>query len=177
MKQLLFLKTLQYYCSQIYDVNASYIPNGVSQAKASYKDNLIEKEFELQKDGYIAVVARLVRHKGIHYLIKAYKRLKTNKKLVIVGGSAFTEDYIKELHELADGDHNIIFTGYQDGEALDQLFANAYLIVHPSESEGLPIAVLEAMSYGKSVLASDITENMEVVKGHGLVFIIVTLMT
>ncbi|MBI5621338.1 glycosyltransferase family 4 protein [Candidatus Falkowbacteria bacterium] len=163
-------KTLQYYCSQIYNTDTLYIPNGVSRRASHYGDQLIRAAFGLSQQSYIVAVARLVRHKGIHYLIAAYQRLKTDKQLVIVGGSAFTDEYIEELRLLADHSPNIIFTGYQEGAILDQLFANAYVVVHPSESEGLPIAILEAMSYGTAVLASDIAENLEVVKGHGFTF-------
>ena len=71
---------------------------------------------------------------------------------------------------MAQSDRSIVFTGFQRGDVLQALFAGAKCIVHPSHSEGMPIAVLEAMSYGKAVLASDIPENMEVVEGHGLSF-------
>lgn len=163
-------KTLQYYCSQIYNQDTLYIPNGVGRKRANYQDNLIRQEFDLEPNGYILAVSRLVRHKGIHYLIDAYRQLNTKKKLVIVGGSAFTDDYVEELRTMAFGDKNIVFTGYQQGEILDQLFANAYILVQPSEFEGLPITVLEAMSHGKAVLTSDIAENMEVVHGQGFTF-------
>ncbi len=163
-------QTLQHYCTNTYDCEVAYIPNGVT-TKTKYQDDLIANQFGLKKDSYIAMVSRLVRHKGAHYLIEAYKSLKTNKKLVIVGDSSFTDDYVDELKKLAQADKNIVFTGYQQGEVLHQLFANAAFIVHPSESEGLPIAVLEAMSYGKTVLASDIPENAEVVRsGVGFTF-------
>jgi glycosyltransferase involved in cell wall biosynthesis len=163
-------KTLQYYCSQIYNTDTIYIPHGVTRRRVNYGDDLIKKSFDLVKDSYIVVVSRLVGHKGIHYLISAYNQLKTKKKLVIVGGSAFTDKYVNYLKDLAYGNHNIIFTGYQEGKVLDQLFANAYLVVHPSEFEGLPLTVLEAMSYGKAVLSSDIAENLELVRGHGFTF-------
>ncbi|MFA5358313.1 MAG: glycosyltransferase family 4 protein [Patescibacteria group bacterium] len=163
-------KTLQYYCSQIYNTDTVYIPNGVGRKNVNCGSDLIAKKFGLQENGYLLVVSRLVRHKGIHYLINAFHRLKTDKKLVIVGDSAFTDDYVQELHDLSYGSKNIIFTGYQNGKVLDQLFANAYAFILPSESEGLPIVILEAMAYGKAVLASDITENLEVVRGHGFSF-------
>ncbi|MFA5076240.1 MAG: glycosyltransferase family 4 protein [Patescibacteria group bacterium] len=168
-KTITVSKTLQYYCSQIFNCDTVYIPNGVSP-KGKYDDNLIKQKFALEKGSYILAVARLVRHKGIHYLVQAYQHLHTNKKLVIVGGSAFTDDYVDELKQLAANSPQIIFTGYQEGKMLDQLFNNAFLVVHPSESEGLPLAVLEAMSYGTPVLASDIAENLEVVKGNGFSF-------
>lgn len=157
--------SLRDYCEKVYQADTAYIPNGVNlAANVAPGGELINKLFGLTKDSYILVVSRLVRHKGIHHLISAYNQIKTDKKLVIAGDSVFTYDYVLELKELAAGNPNIIFTGYQKGRVLAELFANAELIVHPSESEGLSISVLEAMLYGKPALVSDIRENVEVVK-------------
>lgn len=162
-------RVLQHYCNEAYDCEAVYIPNGVSIEEGKINDDLI-KSFGLSKNNYIAMFARLVRHKGAHYLIEAYKKLDTDVKLIIVGDSSFTDDYVKELKNLAADNPNIIFTGFQSGETLKQLFGNALFAVHPSESEGLPIAVLEAMSYGKIVLCSDIPENLEAIGDNGFTF-------
>ncbi len=169
-------KILQSYCDNRFNSRAEYVPNGIQPPTGEgIGDEETLSKFGLESDQYIVMVSRLVRHKGAHYLIEAYQKLqrrgKTNgKKLVIVGGSAFTDDYIDELLVMAEGNADIVFTGYREGRDLDVLFANAYLVVHPSESEGLPIAVLEAMSYGKTVLASDIPENMEVTRNYGMNF-------
>ena len=163
-------KVLQQYCSEAYDNETVYIPNGVKVTKTQGSD-LIKKKFGLEKDKYILMVSRLVKHKGAHYLIEAFKNLDTDLKLVIAGDSAFTDDYVKSIKELAGDDKRIIFTGFQSGQILEELFYNTLLAVHPSESEGLPIAVLEAMSYGKVVLASDIPENLEVIQDRGISFI------
>jgi len=166
-------KTLEAYCRDRYDCEARYVPNGIAKPEAAGGRTL--SRFGLRRNGYLIMVSRLVRHKGVHYLIQAFQNLEKRQltrglKLVIVGDSAFTDDYVAELKELAAGNDNIIFTGYIQGRPLRQIFANAFAVVHPSESEGLPIAVLEAMSYGKAVLASDIPEIMEVTREHGLNF-------
>jgi len=133
--------------------------------------------FGLRSFQYVAMVSRLVPHKSQHVLIEAWKKayaerpdIFAGKKLAIVGGSAFTDGYEKKLHTMATGDDSIVFTGTQIGDSLKALFAGAKFIAHPSESEGLPIALLEAMSFGKAVLASDIPENMEIVASHGVSF-------
>jgi glycosyltransferase involved in cell wall biosynthesis len=166
-------KTLQSYCDNRYNRDTNYVPNGIVEPGRSGTEILAK--FGLKKGGYVAMVSRLVRHKGVHHLISAYQNLQKRgltkgKKLVIVGDSAFTDDYVKELRVMAAGNKDILFTGYLKGKALDQMFAGSYAIAHPSESEGLPIAVLEAMSYGKAVIASDIPENMEVTREHGINF-------
>ncbi|MDD5043047.1 MAG: glycosyltransferase family 4 protein [Patescibacteria group bacterium] len=169
-KTIAVSKVLKQYCNEVYDCETIYIPNGVNVEPArEFGDNLI-KQFGLERGNYIAMVSRLVKHKGAHYLIEAFRGLKTNLKLVIVGGSAFTDKYVGELKDLAGDNSDIIFTGFQSGETLKQLFSNALFIVHPSESEGLPISVLEAMSFGKVALTSDIPENLEAVENYGYTF-------
>ncbi len=161
-------RTLQGYAREKYRNQAVYIPNGV--ARAELKEADIIKKWGLVKDGYLVSVCRLVRHKGIHYMIEAYKQLETDKKLVIVGDGSYTDDYVDELKTLAAGNENIVFTGLQSGDALRELYSNSYLFLQASESEGLSIALLEAMSYGQAVLVSDIPENKEAVEEAGFYF-------
>lgn len=163
-------QSLTKYVFEKYQKKAVYIPNGAVVSKVLPAD-LITKEFGLEKGNYILAVSRLVRHKGIQYLIKAYQQMQTSKKLVIVGDGAYTDEYVRELKALAEGNPNIIFTGNQTGAILQELFSNAFLFVQPSESEGLSIALLEAMSYSLPVLASDIPENLEVLGDLGEKFI------
>jgi len=156
------------YCARRFHAQAVYIPNGVTPHIVKKYNEL--GQFNLKPNEYFLVVARLVQHKGIHYLIQAYQGLRTNKKLVIVGAPSFSSDYLKYLEALAEGNRNIIFTGFRSGDTLKQLFAHAYTYVHPSESEGLSITILEAMSYGNCVLISDIPENMETIDHSGYSF-------
>lgn len=161
--------TLAQYVKLKYKVEAISLPNGVSRFNPVKADKI--KKWGLAKNNYILTVTRLVGHKGVQYLIAAYKNLKTKKKLVIVGDGAYTDNYVKELKAAAEGNKNIIFTGNQFGVELAELFSNAYLFVQPSESEGLSIALLEAMAYKNCVLVSDIPENLQVSKGVGFSFI------
>lgn len=145
---------LEEYVMDVYKRKAIFIPNGVNQNK--YAPVKLIKKWGLEKNEYILSVNRLIAHKGIKYLIKAYQQIKTDKKLIIVGPSFYTEKYEKELKELANNDPNIMFLGGQHGKVLQELFSNSYLFVHPSEQEGLPITVLEAASFGRPLLLSDI---------------------
>lgn len=177
-KTITVSKTLQQYCSEAYDKETVYIPNGVTlnKLKIENQKSKILEEYGLEPNKYLLMVSRLVRHKGAHYLIVAFQNLKEQDqnfkdlKLVIAGDSSFTDDYVKYVKDLASDDPSIVFVGFQSGKPLEDLFLNSFAVVHPSESEGLPIAVLEAMSYGKVVLASDIPENMELIKDYGMSF-------
>lgn len=160
--------SLSEYVLAKHKISVAYIPNGVSLPKIIKTESI--KKLGLKKDNYILTVTRLVGHKGVQYLIAAYKNLKTNKKLVIVGDGVYTDDYVKELKMASQGDKNIIFTGNQTGSELAELFSNAYLFVQPSESEGLSIALLEAMAYKNCCLVSDIEENKNAIGQAGFTF-------
>lgn len=162
-------KTLTKYAWVAYQCNATYIPNG---APASYPATSVDvlKRLGLTKHGYILAVARLIPHKGMHELIQAYQKIVTGKKLVIVGEGTYTERYVQKLYTLAHGNPNIVFLGNQVGTTLSTLYQYAYLFAHPSHSEGLSIALLEAMRYGCGILTSSIPENREVIEGAGYTF-------
>lgn len=157
------------YIAKTYGRQASYVPNGV--ALTGHGDNaVILSDLGLRPQKYILAVSRLVHHKGLQHLIKAFKNIKSDHNLVIVGAAAHTDDYVAELKNLAADDARIIFAGEQSGDNLAQLFSQAGLFVQPSESEGLSVALLEAMAYGLPVLVSDIPENLEAVGGYGWSF-------
>ena len=159
-------QTLQEYFKKKYGYESFYIPNGIIPPDTRPARE-INARWRLERDSYILFVGRLVPEKGCHYLIEAFKKLDTEKNLVIAGGASHSEDYLKKLKKMAGGDGRILFTGYVYGNCLDELFSNCYLYVHPSDMEGLPICLLEALSYGTGVLASDIPENMEVIAPEG----------
>lgn len=157
------------YFKDIYGRETRFIPNGVNRPKIREAD-LIKKKFRLEKDGYILFLGRLVPEKGLRYLIEAYKNIKTDKKLVIAGGTSDTDAFAYELKEMAKSDRRIIFTGFIQGETLDELFSNAYVYTLPSDLEGMPLSLLEAMSYGNCCLVSDIDECASVVEDKALMF-------
>ncbi len=162
-------RLMEQYVKEQYGLNAHYIPNGTNLYEPVSCDKL--GQWELVKGNYIVAISRLIRHKGLQYLIQAYKNLgQTDKKLVIVGDGAYTDNYVQELKDLAADEPNIIFTGNQTGEVLAQLYANAYLFVQPSESEGLSLALLEAMARAVPVLVSNIEENREAIGAAGFIF-------
>mgnify|MGYP004517239913 FL=1 len=162
-------KGVQDYFKETYDRETHFIPNGVNRPQIR-EANLITDRFGLKKDSYILFLGRLVPEKGIRYLVEAFKNVKTDKKLVIAGGSSDTDSFMAELKELAKSDDRILFTGFVQGAMLDELYSNAYIYTLPSDLEGMPLSLLEAMSYGNCCLVSDIPECAEVVEDKALIF-------
>jgi glycosyltransferase involved in cell wall biosynthesis len=172
-KTIAVSQEIQMYAKEKYQKDLVCIPNG-AEIKFNHNTESL-KDWDLRKNNYILSVSRLIRHKGIHYLIEAFndlceKKLNQGKKLVIVGDGSFTDEYVTYLKALAVKNREIIFTGTLSGEKLEQLFSHCFLFVQPSESEGMSLALLEAMGYGKAILISNILENINVLKGSGFVF-------
>ena len=157
------------YFKETYGRETVIIHNGIEKPEKK-ELNLIEKEFGLIKNEYIGIISRLTAEKGIHYLIDAYKKVKTDKKLVIVGDTSDTDDYVALLKEKAGDNPNIIFTGFQSGERLEELYSNAYIMALPSDLEGMSMSLLEALAYGNAVLCSDIPENTSVAEDRAVYF-------
>lgn len=157
------------YFIKTYGRETKYIPNGVSYPKV-IKSNLIKQKFGLEKDNYILFLGRIVPEKGLQYLIEAFKKINTDKMLVIAGGVSDTYDFLQDLINLGKEDKRILFTGFVQGELLDELYSNAYIYVLPSDVEGMPLSLLEAMSYGNCCLVSDIAECREVVENQAVLF-------
>lgn len=162
-------KGVQDYFKKTYGRETCFIPNGVNKPEIQEAE-LITEKFGLNRDSYILFLGRLVPEKGIRYLIEAFKQVKTDKKLVIAGGSSDTDSFAEELKNLAKGDDRIIFTGFVQGQMLDELYSNSYIYTLPSDLEGMPLSLLEAMSYGNCCLVSDIPECTEVVEDKAIMF-------
>lgn len=162
-------ESTQNYFRSTYGRETHFITNGVNKGRVREAD-LIRKMFGLEKDGYILFLGRLVPEKGIRYLIEAFHRVVTDKKLVIAGASSDTDKYTRKLRKISSKDDRIIFTGFVQGAVLDELYSNAYLYTLPTDLEGMPLSLLEAMSYGNCCLVSDIPECMEVVEEKAVLF-------
>ena len=162
-------KGVQDYFEKEYGRKTVFIPNGVNRPKIQEAE-LITEKYGLEKDSYILFLGRLVPEKGIRYLVEAFKNVKTDKKLVIAGGSSDTDSFMNELKDLAKDDDRIIFTGFVQGQILKELYSNAYVYTLPSDLEGMPLSLLEAMSYGNCCLVSNIPECTEVVEDRALIF-------
>ncbi|MBO5622852.1 MAG: glycosyltransferase family 4 protein [Butyrivibrio sp.] len=161
---------VQQYFLETYYRKTNLIPNGVNRPVKKAPKAIADK-WGLDENAYILALSRMTTEKKIDLLIEAFKEIDTDKKLVIAGGSSDSDSYVRQLHRMAEGDERIIFTGFVQGEELEELYSNAYIYVLPSELEGMPLSLLEAMSYGNCCLTSDITENTDVVRDKGVSFI------
>ena len=162
-------KEIQKYFKDTYNRETVFIPNGVNKPVIR-KAEVIKEKYGLEKDSYILFLARIVPEKGLHYLIEAFKQINTNKKLVIAGGASHTNDYLKKIRKMASDDKRIIMTGFVQAQELEELFSNCYLYCLPSDVEGMPLSLLEAMSYGCKCLVSDIKENTQIIGEYGMTF-------
>lgn len=140
--------------------DASLIYNGVTMPVIAENKSYIN-ELGLKKQNYIIAVGRFVEEKGFSDLIKAYSEIQTNIKLVLVGDADHETEYSKRLKNDAIN-AGAVLTGFIKGEKLNQIFSHARLFLMPSYHEGLPIALLEAMSYNLNVLVSNIPANLEI---------------
>lgn len=144
------------------------IPNGVALLASHGLEPETTLPPGLDGGGYVLFVGRLVPEKAPDVLISAYKRLTTQRRLVIVGGSSHTDQYVQELERLAADDPRVVLTGPVYGPALDHVYANAGLFVSPSMLEaGPPITMLEAIAHGLPVLGSDIPAQVEALGDGG----------
>ncbi len=161
-------KTLRDYFDRKYHVNTVMIPNGANPGIHRPINKL--KRFGLDGHPYILFVGRLVPEKGCHHLLEAFTTLDTDARLVLAGGSSFSDGYVDSLMKIRNNDERIVMLGYVYGDVLDELWSNAYMVVQPSVLEGLSISLIEAISHGKCVLASDIPENLEVIEDCAVTF-------
>ena len=143
-----------------------YVPNGVAEPTHRPAD-AIRRRFGLQGGDYVLFVGRLVPEKAPDLLLRAFSALEGDTKLVLAGGSSFTDDYVRDLRSRAGSDPRVILPGYVYGDLLEELYSNAAVFALPSLLEGLPLTLLEAASYAIPVVASDIPPHVEIIGADG----------
>jgi glycosyltransferase involved in cell wall biosynthesis len=161
-KTIVVSRQLERHYAEQHGRETVYIPNGVSPGARRPVQAL--RRLGVTGDDYILYLGRLVPEKGCHLLIDALRQLDTKKKLLVVGETSHSDAYVDRLRSMAEGDNRVVFAGALYGDEKDEAYSNATCLVFPSTLEGMPIVLLEAMSYGCPVLCSDIPENLEVVK-------------
>jgi len=172
-------KAVQEYFNKTYNRDTILIPNGIDKPEYREPKEIIIR-YNLKKEGYVLFLARLVPEKGIHTLLEAYENSSLRIPLVIAGGGSHASEYEAEIRKIAErinrnetcriAGRQVILTGFIQGRVLEELYSNALFYVLPSEIEGMPLSLLEAMSYGNICLTSDIEENTSVTGEYGFSF-------
>ena len=154
-----------------YNKETIVIHNAVNIPDSLEPNSNILKEYGLSKNSYYLFIARITKEKGLEYLIRAFEKLETDRKLIIAGPfNPETDSYHYKLKKMAEKDNRIVFIGFVSGENKISLLQGAYAYCLPSESEGFSVALLEAMSYGKCCIVSDIPSNVEAISNCGITF-------
>ena len=144
-----------------YGRRVTYIPNGVAATERRAAGPALAR-LGATAGAYVLFVGRLVPEKRVHVLIDAFADVEGDVRLLIVGGSSHTDDYVTEAAAAAARDPRVTMPGYLYGEDLAEVYSNAGAFVLPSALEGMPLTLLEAASYGAPIVASDIAPHVEV---------------
>ncbi len=159
-------RDVQHYYRDVHNAESSLITYGIRETRVNGREWL--DRFGLTFREYILFVGRLVPENNVHHLIRAFERIETGKKLVIVGDDPWGKAYVSSLKSTEDG--RVIFTGGVYGEGYVQLQKNAYMFVLPDEVGGTHPSLVEAMGFGNCVLVNDTPSNMEVVGDAGFAY-------
>jgi len=152
------------YYRERFGRDSVFIPYGAYTTRRESRDYL--KTVGLEGNDYILFVGRLIPEKGVNYLIEAYRGVRTEKALVIVGDDPYNREYVRKLKDMAD--ERVRFLGYVYDESYVELCSHAYLYVQPSELEGTSPALLAGMGFGNCVVVNGIPENLETIGDAGV---------
>lgn len=160
-------RDVESYYRQAYGVNSTFIPYGFREANDSSGECLTR--FGLESRGYVLFVGRLVPENNVHHLIAAFEKIRTDKKLVIVGDDPWGKKYVESLK--ATKDPRVVFTDGIYGKGYEELQRNAYFFVLPDEVGGTHPSLVEAMGFGNCVLVNNTASNLEVVGEAGFSYV------
>jgi glycosyltransferase involved in cell wall biosynthesis len=156
-------KTIQKYYWKHFHKKSTFIPYGSPSERVNSKEVL--KKFHVKPDDYVLYVSRLEPENNAHHVVKAFEKVKTDKKLIVVGDAPYNQSYIQSLKSTRDP--RIIFTGYVFGNGYHEFQSHAYCYVQATEVGGTHPALLEGMGYGNCILAHDVPEHREVLAEAG----------
>jgi len=154
------------YYRERYGLRPVVIPYGGDLPRAESEAALAR--WGLSRRGYVLYVSRLEPENNADVVIRAFRGLETDRKLVIVGDAPYADAYKAALRALAAGDPRIVFTGFQFGEAYRELQSHAACYVQATEVGGTHPALVEAMGAGRCVIVNGTPENLEVIGEAGL---------
>ncbi len=159
-------KFIQSYYLKRFGKQSTFIPYGAPEEL--YPPSEYLKKFNVKPREYVLYVSRLEPENNAHHVVQAFEKVKTNKRLVIVGDAPYNSDYIRNLKETKDD--RIIFTGYVFGEGYREFQSNAYCYIQATEVGGTHPALLEGMGFGNCIMAHDVPEHREALGRAGLYY-------
>lgn len=162
-------RAVQGYFRDEYGRKAEFVPNGVN-IPVPRPAGIIAGKWGLAEGSYVLYLGRVVPEKRPELLLEAFRGLDTDKRLVIAGGASDTSGFYDEVKALAERDFRVVMAGFVEGDLLAELYSNAYCYVLPSDVEGMPMSLLEAMSHGRCCVTSDVPECADVIAGAGVTF-------
>ncbi len=151
-----------------YNKNTSLIFYGTDFNKVPPGEHLAK--WRLKGNDYILFVAMMVPDKGPDIVLEAYSRIKTDKKLLMVGDTHYHKEFFTSLKTKYSGNPNIIFTGFQYGNSYKEFMSNAHIYVHPFRSDGTSPSLIQAMAYRNCILANDLAETKAALRDAGIMF-------
>ena len=157
---------LEQYYLEAHGRRTVYVPNGVQAATPQPANGTLAR-LALEPGRYLLFVGRLVPEKAPDLLLRTFRRLPGDHRLVLAGDTSFTDRFTGDIRRLAAHDPRVVLPGYVYGAELQELYSNAAAFVLPSLLEGLPLTLLEAASYGVPVVASSIPPHLEVLGSAG----------
>lgn len=157
------------YFFDTYQRKTICIRNGIGESVIKKPDQ-INKKWNLEKNQYILYLARIVPEKGLHYLLEAYRKIETDQRLVVAGAVDRGNSYMQKILQMARADSRVIFTGFVNGTVVNELYSNCSLFILPSDVEGMPLSLLEALSFGCRCVVSDIPEHIETAGAYAAYF-------
>jgi glycosyltransferase involved in cell wall biosynthesis len=159
-------RDIEKYYLEKFGKRSTYIPYGTPVGRVETREVL--EKFNLQPQHYVLYVSRMEPENNAHLVVKAFEKVKTDLKLVMVGDAPYNGKYVEELKKTEDP--RIIFTGYVFGPGYRELQSNAYFYIQATEVGGTHPALLEGMGHGNCVLANDVPEHREVLGDAGFFF-------
>ncbi len=157
---------VQRYYEKRFKKQSTFIPYGAPEEKAATHEVL--DLYGLEPGEYVLYVSRMEPENNAHRVVRAFEKVHTDKKLVMVGDAPYSHEYIANLKKTKDA--RIIFTGYVFGQGYRELQSNAYFYVQATEVGGTHPALVEGMGYGNCILANDVPEHHEVLGNTGVYF-------
>jgi len=161
-------KFIQDYYLNNYNKKSVFIPYGAHIQKVNTQGVL--RRYNLNPNEYILYVSRLEPENNAHIVIQAFKKVQTQKKLIIVGDAPYSNEYKKYIKKLAEDDERIIFTGYIFGLGYKELHSFTFAYIHTSDVGGTPPALIGAMGFGNCVLVNGTEGNQEVINDAGIIY-------